>query len=155
EAVRAAMESERGYDDAVWKQIATELGWSALVVGEEYDGLGLGALELALVVEKMGEHLLCAPFFSTVCLVANALSETGDNAAREWCLPEVAGGEITASLPLPSRGDWADDELKANRDGETWRMNGVCRRVPNGASADWLFVFAHVEGDDTPGLFAL
>ena len=43
EQVRTAMESELGYDADVWKRIGAELGWPAVIVPEEYGGLGLGA----------------------------------------------------------------------------------------------------------------
>lgn len=154
-AVRAAMESERGYDETIWKQIATELGWTALAVPEAYDGLGLGPLELALVMEKMGEHLLCSPFFPTVCLAANVLNETAEHAARQRFLPGIAAGELTASLPLPDNPDWTADGVTANRSGESWRLSGGCPQVPNGDSVDRLFVFAHVEGESRPALFTL
>ena len=66
--VREAMASERGYEEGVWKRIATELGWPALLVPEEHDGLGLTYVELVALLEETGRALLCSPFFSTVCL---------------------------------------------------------------------------------------
>ena len=74
EQVRRAMESELGYDPELWKQIASELGWTAVTIPEAYGGLGLGYVELVALLEEMGGALLCAPFFSSVCLGANCNS---------------------------------------------------------------------------------
>ena len=73
EQIRAAMASEQGFDSGVWKRISAELGWTALLVPEAYGGLELGPVELIALAEVMGEALLCAPFFSTVCLATSAL----------------------------------------------------------------------------------
>ena len=58
EQVRAAMQSELGYDAEVWKRIGAELGWPAVAIPEAFDGLGLGHVELAALMEAMGESLL-------------------------------------------------------------------------------------------------
>lgn len=155
-AVRTAMDSDAGFDAGVWQQIAGELGWCAIPVPEDQGGLGLGQVELALVMEQMGEHLLCAPFFASVPLAANVLRECADHEARERFLPGIADGSFTASVPLPSAGgDWATEGVTACRENGNWRIDGDCPRVPNADAADWLFLFADIEGEDQPGLFAL
>lgn len=154
-AVRKAMSTETGFDSEVWQQIA-ELGWCAIPVPEEQDGLGLGQVELALVMEQMGEHLLCSPFFATISLATNLLRECASDAARERFLPGIATGEITATAPLPSQGgDWSTEGVTAQPQGEDWILDGECARVPNADAADWLFLFADIEGEDAPGLFAV
>lgn len=154
-AVRAAMATETGFDPDVWQQIA-ELGWCAIPVPEEQGGLGLGQVELALVMEQMGEHLLCAPFFGSIGLAANLLRECADESARERFLPGIADGSLTATATLPSRaGDWATEGVSAHANGDGWVLDGQCARVPNADAADWLFLFADVEDEDAPGLFAV
>jgi alkylation response protein AidB-like acyl-CoA dehydrogenase len=61
--VRRLMETDEGYDEAVWKQLSTDLGLPAVHVPEEYGGQGFGIGELAIVLEEMGRALLCAPYF--------------------------------------------------------------------------------------------
>ena len=41
EQLRETMESELGYDPQLWKQIGAELGWTSVIIPEEYGGLGL------------------------------------------------------------------------------------------------------------------
>ena len=107
EQVRKAMESELGYEPDVWKRIATELGWPALLVPEEYGGLGLGYIELVALLEITGEYLLCAPLFSTVCLAGNALLVAGTEAQKQEHLPALAEGQIRGTLAFSEpNGRW-------------------------------------------------
>ena len=76
-AVREQMETEAGYDAAVWSQMAEQMGLQGLHIPEEYGGSGFGYVELGIVLEEMGRALLCAPFFSSVVLAANTLHPVG------------------------------------------------------------------------------
>ena len=83
ERVRSAMETEQGYDSATWVQLSGELAWTALTIPEEYGGLGMNYMDLHPLMEEMGRALLCSPFFSTVCLGANALLLSGSDGQKE------------------------------------------------------------------------
>ena len=85
--VRRLMETTEGYDPAVWSQMADQLGLQSLTIPEEFGGSGFTYVELIVVLEEMGAALLCAPFFSTVALAANALLTSGDDAAKKYLLP--------------------------------------------------------------------
>ena len=77
------METTEGYDPAVWKQMANELGLQSLHIPEEYGGQGFTFVELGIVLEEMGRALLCAPYFSTVVLAANAILNAGTDDQKE------------------------------------------------------------------------
>jgi len=98
-AVRQAIEHTAGRDDALWRTLAGELGWCALIVPEASGGAGLGAMELVLLMEQMGRRLACVPYFSTVCLAATVLAYCESDSAREW-LSRIANGEMSATLAL-------------------------------------------------------
>ena len=151
EQVRAAMESELGYDAEVWKRIGAELGWPAVVVPEEYGGLGLSWIELVALMEVMGEYLLCAPFFSSVCLGGSALVVAGTEEQKARHLPGIAEGETRATLALtePSgRWDAGGVATLARRDGDDFVLSGSKRFVPDGHCADLLVVAARREGSE-------
>ena len=101
EQVRRAMESELGYDPKLWNQIASELGWTAVTIPEAYGGLGLGYVELVGLLEEMGGALLCAPFFSSVCLGANALLVLGSESQKLEYLPGIAEARPVRPWPAP------------------------------------------------------
>jgi alkylation response protein AidB-like acyl-CoA dehydrogenase len=148
EQVRRAMESELGYDPELWKQIASDLGWPAVTVPEAYGGLGLGYVELVALLEEMGGALLCAPFFSSVCLGANALLVCGSDDQKREHLPGIAGGETLATLACPgSSGRWdaSGVDATARRDGGDFVLDGLARFVLDGHVADLLIVAARSE----------
>ena len=86
------METTEGYDPAVWTQMAQELGLQSLHIPEEHGGQGFTFVELGIVLEEMGRVLLCAPYFSTVCLAANAIMNAGTDAQQGELLPGIAVG---------------------------------------------------------------
>ncbi|MYF09836.1 MAG: acyl-CoA dehydrogenase family protein, partial [Gammaproteobacteria bacterium] len=71
--VRRLMDTEPGFDPAVWRRMADELGLAGLMIPERYGGSGFGLVELALAMEEMGRVLLCAPYLASAVLAANAL----------------------------------------------------------------------------------
>jgi len=149
EQVRAAMESEAGYEPGLWRQMSAELGWTSVHIPEEYGGLGMGYVELAALLEVMGGALVCSPFFSTVCLAANVLLECGDAAQKQALLPAIAAGERRAALALcGAKGGWTaeDIEATARRNDDAWVIDGQHGFVLDGHSADLLLVAARAEG---------
>jgi len=68
DVIRAAVESTSGFDEALWQNLAVEMGFAGLMVPEEFGGLGLGAVEMALVLEETGRVLAPVPFFETAVL---------------------------------------------------------------------------------------
>ena len=144
-----AMKTERGYDPATWQRICEELGWPALTIPEAYEGIGLGPRELYPLMEEMGRHVACAPFFSTVCLGVNALLCAGTEAQKQAHLPAIAAGERTATVAYtePS-GRWDASAIKATatRHGDGYVLRGHKRYVLDGHSADLLVVAARAPG---------
>ncbi len=65
EAVRAAMESERGYDESLWKLLCEQVGAAALVVPEELGGAGGELADAAVVLEELGKGLVPTPLLGT------------------------------------------------------------------------------------------
>ena len=97
--VRRLMETTEGYDPAVWKQMGQELGLQGLAIPEEYGGQGFTFIELGIVLEEMGRVLLCAPYFSSVVLAANAILNAGTDDAEEGsCCPASRRGDTIAAL---------------------------------------------------------
>lgn len=141
-AVRAAMASPQGFDGELWRQIAEELCWPGLMIPEQYGGVGLGFVEQAILLEQMGRHLLCSPFFASACLATPALLLGESEALRARWLPELAAGSLTATLAYrENRNGWhAAEQPRASRDGDGWRLDGIYEAVLDGASAGLLIV---------------
>tara|TARA_B110000503_G_scaffold51450_2_gene83024 strand:+ start:17527 stop:18684 length:1158 start_codon:yes stop_codon:yes gene_type:complete len=148
-AVRRAMVSEQGYESALWERLCGEMYWQAIHVPEVYGGLGLGYVELVAMIEQMGRYLLCAPFFSTVCLAGNALRVAGSEEQQAQWLGQLCEGKLTATLAFNGGSSrWDAEAITATwrREGERYVLNGDYRYVIDGHTADLLIVAARAEG---------
>src|ERR1039457_2481137 len=76
--------------------MADQLGLQSLTIPEEYGGSGFSYVELIVILEEMGSALLCAPYFSTVGLAANALLHSGDDSDKKDVLLEVESAKSAA-----------------------------------------------------------
>ena len=84
------------YDQALWKEII-ELGWPGIAVDERFGGQGLGAVELAVLMEELGYACAATPFLSTA-VAAAVIQAAGTDEQRQRWLPGLASGELTAGL---------------------------------------------------------
>jgi alkylation response protein AidB-like acyl-CoA dehydrogenase len=154
--VRRLMETEEGYDRAVWSQMAEQLGLQGLTIPEEHGGAGGGPVEQLIVLEEMGRVLLCAPYFATAVLGVHAVQASGDAAAQRDLLPGIAAGTTIATLAVPEDdGSWSTDRLqtRARRSGAAYVLDGRKSFVLDGTIADLVLVVA--QADEGPTLFAV
>src|SRR5271154_1250841 len=119
--VRRLMATAEGYDPAVWRQLSEDLALPGIHVPEQYGGAGFGMVELCIVNEELGRALLCAPYFSTAVLAANAIMNAGTGAQHANLLPSLASGARLATLAVTEPGgnwDPAGIATTAAPDGE-------------------------------------
>ena len=95
ERVRAAAE-ERRYDEPLWRELC-ELGWPGIAVAEEHGGQGLGAVELAVLLEELGYAVAPVPLLGSA-LAALAIEHAGDAGQRARWLPGLAAGAMTGAF---------------------------------------------------------
>jgi alkylation response protein AidB-like acyl-CoA dehydrogenase len=92
-AVRAATESDAGYDEDLWAALCEQVGVAALAVPEEYDGFGASLVESAVVLEELGRHLTPSPLLATT-IATTALLLHAAPGHRSSLLPRIAAGEV-------------------------------------------------------------
>ena len=90
-------DDEKGYTPELWRKMA-ELGWMALIVPEEYEGVGGNFLDLIVMLEEMGRACLPGPFFSTIVLGCLGIMDAGDESQLRGFLPRIAAGDIVLTL---------------------------------------------------------
>ncbi|MGZ4210754.1 MAG: acyl-CoA dehydrogenase family protein [Actinomycetota bacterium] len=127
---RAMLEDERGYRENVWKEMAS-LGWLALPLPAEYDGLDQGPIALSILLAEMGRVLTPGPYLSTV-LAATAIADAGTEDQKRRLLPRIAAGELTATIGMNERVDAQGDKLYGER-----------RFVPGGMFAEIVVTPGH------------
>lgn len=151
--VRRLMETETGFDPSVWSQLSEELGLPGIAIPESYGGQGFSHVELGIVLEEMGRGLLCAPYFSSVVLGANAVLLGADEGQKQALLPGIADGSRRATLAFSEgNGQWDNAAVGTT---VTVDGNGDCRidgrktLVLDGMSADLIVVAGRLP--DTTG----
>ena len=134
--------------DALWAQMV-ELGWPALTVPEQAGGLGMGAVELAVVVEELGRVLAPGPFVPTVTQFAPVVAQAGSTEQQARFLGGVAAGEITGTLALVEENGSIDAtgvSSTATPDGDGFVLEGTKVAVVEAATADEIAVVARRPG---------
>jgi len=139
---RALLDDERGFTDEFWSKLV-ELGWTGLLVPEAHGGLGLGLVDVVVVMEEMGRVPCPGPFFSSAVfatLAARAL-ELGE------LLEGLADGRRgTVALEENGHGPVVDRvRTRASRKSGRWRLSGAKSIVIDGHSADWALVVARTQ----------
>ena len=147
--VRRLMETDAGFDAGVWDRLNRELGLSAVHIPEAFGGQGFSFVELGIVCEEMGRALLCAPYFSSAVLAANAILHAGEPDRKADLLPALATGARRGALALTEpNGRWEAEaiETTARRNGAGVRLEGVKSFVIDGHTADLIVVAAREPG---------
>jgi alkylation response protein AidB-like acyl-CoA dehydrogenase len=131
----------------LWRRLV-DLDWPALGLAEEHGGLGLGFLEVGILVEELGRAVAPTPFLATVTQLASVVEEAGSG----FRLAEVASGECTGTLAVAERGAWrpAAIQATASKAGDGWVLAGTKSHVVDAASADELAVVVRLTGTTGP-----
>ena len=146
--VRAAVDTELGYDAALWQQMAGQLGLAGLHLPEEHGGSGTGLLEPAVVLEETGRALSSTPY-SAVLFASLAVLHLGSEEHRALLLPALAAGESVATLALVENGSATGTsglQTTALSRGEGVTLTGTKTLVEHGHTADVLLVSAVGDG---------
>ena len=147
--VRRLMATADGYDPQVWRQLSEELALPGIHIPEQYGGAGFGMVELCIVAEELGRALLCAPYFSTAVLAANAILNAGTEAQKSSLLPDLASGVRLATLAvteLNGRWDPGAIELVATPVADGYKLDGIKNYIVDGHVADLLVVAGRLPG---------
>ncbi|MBW1772814.1 MAG: acyl-CoA/acyl-ACP dehydrogenase [Deltaproteobacteria bacterium] len=142
---------EKGYRPELWNKMA-ELGWMALIIPEEYEGVGGNLLDLVVMLEEVGRFCLPGPFFSTVlgCL---SIMEAGSKEQQKELLPKVGTGESILTMALSEPGNRKYDPFLISVEAEVEKndfiINGTKLFVSDAHVADYLVCAARTS--DRPG----
>src|SRR4051794_41515468 len=96
-------EDPRGFTDAFWDQVAA-MAWPGLLVPEEHGGLGLGLVDMCVVMEEMGRLPLPGPFYSSAVLATLAAKRLG----LTDLLPALASREARGTVAIEEGGTASD-----------------------------------------------
>jgi alkylation response protein AidB-like acyl-CoA dehydrogenase len=136
-----------GFSRDLWRAFA-EIGFSGLMIPENFGGSGLGCVEAGVVMEEIGRTLMPSPFLGTAVLAASALSRGGSVAQKSGYLPKIADGSLLAALAIDEGAKHRPLQTKmaAVRSGNGFRLSGAKAFVVDGHTADLLIVAARTAG---------
>ncbi len=120
DTVRRLMETPEGMTPELWTKLA-EQGWLGLVFPDQYDGMGLGLVDLVVLMEEMGRAVVPGPYFSAVLLGGLAIREAGSEA------PPAPSSSCTTPTPR-TRSWWRP--ARGRGPGPTVSRCSCCRRGP-------------------------
>jgi alkylation response protein AidB-like acyl-CoA dehydrogenase len=138
--VRRLMATDTAFDANLWAKLA-EQGYTGIIFPEEFGGVGLGIVELILLMEEAGRALLPGPFFSTVVMAGSLLESTAKKEQKRKYLEPICRGEARATVAFfEAEGSW--DLADVHLTEVNGRLRGEKLFVPDAAVADWILVAA-------------
>jgi alkylation response protein AidB-like acyl-CoA dehydrogenase len=150
--VRQATQAPAGASDVVERKIAG-MGWAGLLVPETYGGLGLGMLDVAVLLGELGRVAAPGPFLFSAVLATQAIVLAGSRSQKQEWLPKLAHGQATATVALLEESDRLDPpgvRARARRLGADYRISGTKLFVPYANTADLLITTCRTAGGDGP-----
>ena len=150
--VRSLEEDEKGYDPEMWRKMA-ELGWTGVILPEEYGGVGGEFMDLALLMEEIGKNILPSPLLPTI-LCSLPILEYGTKKQKEEFLPKIASGEEIWTLALTEAPlatyEASGIRLNARLEGDNYILKGTKIFVPYAHVANYLLVAARTSEEKDP-----
>ncbi|MFQ6393472.1 acyl-CoA dehydrogenase family protein [Nocardia sp. KC 131] len=149
EKSRSAAKSDVGWQPAIWRGFAEELGILGATLPERVDGMGGGPIELMVITEELGRALVVEPYVDTVVVGAGLLGRSGGARAEDVLRQIVSGAARIAFAALePTSGPtFHDVSSTARRDGDGWVLDGAKIVVTSAPLATHLIVTARTSGE--------
>jgi acyl-CoA dehydrogenase len=95
--LRAVISENAPWAESLWGAFA-ELGLLGAAIPQAYGGVGLGPMDLGVIAEEVGRAVAPIPFFSSICLAAEAIQIVGTPKQKAKWLPRLAAGEAVGTL---------------------------------------------------------
>ena len=142
----AGIDARNAFPRELWPLMG-DLGLHGITVEEEWGGLGLGYLEHVVAMEEISRASasvgLSYGAHSNLCI--NQLRRWATPAQKKQYLPRLISGEHVGSLAMSEAGSGSDVvsmQLKAERHGDRFVLNGTKFWITNAPEADTLVVYA-------------
>lgn len=142
--VREMEDDPLGVPEQLWQQMA-QAGLLGMLIPEQYGGMELSILEAAIAYEEFGRNLAPGPYFASAVMSAAAIVHANAGNSHGALLTAIADGSgVVAPAWLEVDHGFGPDgvQLRAEREGDHYRLNGTKRHVFHAAAARQLLVLA-------------
>jgi len=139
---------ETGFDRDIYRQMV-ELGWTGMSLPEAFGGYEFGHSGLGIVLQETGRTLASSPLIGSILLCANLINALGTDDQKKSLLPRLVAGDLLMALALDETPfhDPRKISARAQKNGNSYVLNGNKTLVLDGHVADQLIVIARTTGD--------
>jgi alkylation response protein AidB-like acyl-CoA dehydrogenase len=145
--MKTLKQSDQEFDRGLWQTMA-ELGWCAILVDEDIDGLGLGLDAAAVVAEELGRVVAPEPFIEVAGIAVTLLNQLAASQQRDSLLRATTTGDL---VPIVCCAELHAEDLDslpvAVPNGSGYSISGSCVQVPHAQTADGFLLPALFEGE--------
>ena len=140
--------SYKTHDKDLWMEMV-EMGWTALTIPEEYNGLNFGYVGLGQVLEEMGRKLTLSPIISTVLMSSTLTSLSKNEILKTKLFQEIMNGSKLVSIAHEEGIQHNPNTINSllSKQGEGYVLNGKKNFVIDGSISDYLIVSSKDESD--------
>lgn len=131
-----------------------DMGWTGIIVPEQYGGSELGFLTFGVVLEEVGRQLTASPLFASALVGASAILLGGNEEQKQAILPKIVDGSRIVTLAVDEGPRHAPSaiSLKAEKSGGGYKLTGNKTFVHEGMAATDFVVAARTSGEGEKGI---
>ena len=141
-------ELEDCYDEKIWQEMVS-LGWSGILVPEEYGGSNFGVAGISSILEELGRTLTPSPLFSTAVVGVSLVKHANEDVKKE-ILPKVVseGLRICFALEESNHHDPLKTSCKAEKNEKSYKISGEKTFVIDGGFSDKIVIACRTSGEE-------
>jgi isovaleryl-CoA dehydrogenase len=145
----ASIDHDNLFPADLWKKLG-DLGVHGMTVSEAYGGVNLGYLAHIVVMEELsrGSASVALSYGAHSNLCVNQIHRNGTDEQKQRFLPKLVSGDFVGALAMSEPGAGSDVvsmQLRADKKGDRYLLNGSKMWITNGGDADVMVVYAKTD----------
>ena len=141
-------EIDNCYDDKIWQEMVS-LGWTGILVPEEFGGSNFGVAGISSILEELGRTLTPSPLFSTAVVGVSLIKHASDAVKKDILTKVVQDGlRLCFAIEESNHHDPVKISCEAKKDGSNFIISGEKSFVIDGGFADKVIVACRTSGEE-------
>ena len=141
-------EIDNCYDDKIWQEMVS-LGWTGILVPEEFGGSNFGVAGISSILEELGRTLTPSPLFSTAVVGVSLIKHASDAVKKDILTKVVQDGlRLCFAIEESNHHDPVKISCEAKKDGSDFIISGEKSFVIDGGFADKVIVACRTSGEE-------